>query len=92
MHPALEGGGPEEATVRPKTTPARSCFAYNPAMGIFKTARTSPKRDTQLKVLMTSAEKAALAAAAAKYDMTTSDLVREAVNDYVERREKRKKK
>ena len=41
---------------------------------------------------MTSAERAALAAAAAKYDMTASDLVREAVNDYVERREKRKKK
>ena len=54
-------------------------------MGIFK---EPPKRETQLKVLMTPEEKAALDAAADRMGMTTSRLVRAAINEYVERHDK----
>ena len=51
-----------------------------------------PNRDKQFKVMLTPKERQELEDAAAEFDMTASDLVREAVNQYVKRRRKRKKK
>jgi hypothetical protein len=47
-------------------------------MTIFK---EPPKRTKQFRILLTEQEKAALDAAAIRFGITTSDLIREAVND-----------
>ncbi len=64
-------------------------FAYNPAMSVFE---DPPKRDTQLRVMMTKVEKRNLDKAAKDLDVTVADLVRTAVNKFVEKHKKRKKK
>jgi len=60
-------------------------------MSHFSPARRGPKRETQFKMLMTADERAALDKAASEFGMTASDLIREALNEYIERRKKSRK-
>ncbi len=58
-------------------------------MDIFFSAQPKPpKRDKQLKIMVAASEKARLDAAAHRLGITSSDLVREAVNEYMKKRKK----
>jgi predicted transcriptional regulator len=51
-----------------------------------------PKRDVQLKIMVSADEKDRLDALAKQTEMTSSDIVRIAVNDFAKRLSNRKKK
>ncbi len=58
-------------------------------MSVFK---DPPKRDTQLRIMMTEEEKRSLDAAAEELGVTVAHLVRTAVNEHVEKQRKRQKR
>ena len=61
-------------------------------MSIFFSAQAKPpKRDKQLKIMVAASEKAKLDAAAHRLRITNSDLVREAVNEYMKKRKKKRR-
>lgn len=52
----------------------------------------TPKRTKQINILLSAVEKKRLDAAAKKEDMSTAEFIREAINSYAEKIEKRKKR
>ncbi len=57
-------------------------------MSIFKVA---PRREKQIKFYVSAAERTALQKVAKKLDMPVSDLIREALNEYIDREKKNRK-
>ena len=57
-------------------------------MSIFKVA---PKREKQIKFYVSVAERKALQKVAKKLDMPVSDLIREALNEYIDQKKKNRK-
>ncbi|MCH8823374.1 MAG: ribbon-helix-helix protein, CopG family [Planctomycetes bacterium] len=52
----------------------------------------TPKRTKQINILLSPVEKKRLDAAAKKADLSNAEFIREAINSYAERIEKRKKR
>ena len=64
-------------------------FAYNPAMSVF---HESPKRDKQFLIRLSVDEKESLHKEAEKRDITAAELVRQAINAFVDQPKKKKRK
>ena len=69
-------------------SPSRPRFAYNPPMSVF---HDSPKRDEQFLIRLSSDEKENLHKEAEKRDITAAELVRQAINAFVDQPKKKKR-
>ncbi len=65
-------------------------FAYNHAMNVFQVPPKPPKRDQQVRIMMSKEEKRSMQQVAKKLDCTASDLIRTALNDYIKKKTKQK--
>ena len=75
---------------RPRATPAWPLFAYNDAMSTFEVPPKPPKRDQQVRIMMSKDEKRTMRRAAKELDITASDLIRTALHEFLQKKSKRK--
>ena len=59
-------------------------------MSVFEVPPKPPKRDQQVRIMMSKDEKRAMKRAAKQLDLTASDLIRTAVNEFLKKKSRKK--